>query len=249
MTDRDAILSAVLEHPADDTARLVLADFLREQSDPSDVALGRFLWAGVVASRYRDAGVIEEAEYYTALAELTAVAEQGWPARWLAALGMGPSAPTARDWAWDSTADRVTFRFGALGGEFERGMLTGLTLAFGEWMGSASRALAAWPLAWVVLPGTPGVTLRIAPPGPEPGWRRTAEVRLRERRVPLAGGPVVAALSPFPALVEPAATLSAHQSFPDRAALVQQADAVELLVNLRDQAGDRWPPSAPRLLG
>ena len=73
MTDRESLLSAALDQPDDDTARLVLADFLREQGDPADVALGRFLWAGVVAARYRSANVIEDAEFYTALSGLS-----GW---------------------------------------------------------------------------------------------------------------------------------------------------------------------------
>jgi uncharacterized protein (TIGR02996 family) len=39
-TDRDALLAAVLGDPADDTARLVLADCLRESDDEDDRARG-----------------------------------------------------------------------------------------------------------------------------------------------------------------------------------------------------------------
>ena len=128
MTDRESLLCAALDQPADDTSRLVLADFLREQPDPGDVALGRFLWAGVVASRYRSANVIEDAEFYTALAELSAVASDGWPARWLSSLGLGPSPLAPGDWAWDNVGDRLTVRVGRVTGEFERDMLAGLTV-------------------------------------------------------------------------------------------------------------------------
>jgi uncharacterized protein (TIGR02996 family) len=254
MTDRDALLSAVLEHPADDTARLVLADFLRERSDPSDVALGRFLWAGVVASRYRDADVIEEAEYYAALAELTAVASEGWPARWLAALGPGPAPVTADNWGWDSTADRVTVRLGTVGAEYGRGMLTGLTLGEAEWIAVARAALATWPVELVTVSDVSGLTLRIeAPSDARWGWRLRGELRLPGRRVPLVGGVVAAALSPFPGLVEPATTLRVEWPFPNRAALSAAADtaSLDMFASLRDQAGDRWPPPvapSPRLL-
>jgi uncharacterized protein (TIGR02996 family) len=128
MTDRESPLCAALDQPDDDTSRLVLADFLREQPDPGDVALGRFLWAGVVASRYRSANVIEDAEFYTALAELSAVASDGWPARWLSSLGLGPSPLAPGDWAWDNVGDRLTVRVGRVTGEFERDMLAGLTV-------------------------------------------------------------------------------------------------------------------------
>jgi uncharacterized protein (TIGR02996 family) len=52
MSDRESLWSVALGQPDDDRARLVLADFLREQADTADVGLGRFLWAGVVAGRY-----------------------------------------------------------------------------------------------------------------------------------------------------------------------------------------------------
>jgi uncharacterized protein (TIGR02996 family) len=54
MTDHDALLATVLENPADNTARLVLADLLRESEDGAQQAPGRFLWAGVTASAYHD---------------------------------------------------------------------------------------------------------------------------------------------------------------------------------------------------
>ncbi|HVL15267.1 MAG TPA: TIGR02996 domain-containing protein [Gemmata sp.] len=41
MTDRDHLLAAVLADPADDGARLVLADLLRDGDDPDAQARGR----------------------------------------------------------------------------------------------------------------------------------------------------------------------------------------------------------------
>lgn len=46
MNDRAALLANVLNDPTDDTARLVLADWLED-------VFGRFLRAGVVAARFR----------------------------------------------------------------------------------------------------------------------------------------------------------------------------------------------------
>jgi hypothetical protein len=47
MTDPESPPSA-LDQPEDDTARLELANDIREQPDPADVALGRFLRASVI---------------------------------------------------------------------------------------------------------------------------------------------------------------------------------------------------------
>ncbi|HJZ59719.1 MAG TPA: TIGR02996 domain-containing protein [Gemmataceae bacterium] len=53
MTDREALLVAALGEPADDTARLVLADYLEENGEPD---LGRFVRTGVTAARFRVGG-------------------------------------------------------------------------------------------------------------------------------------------------------------------------------------------------
>src|SRR5262245_34416603 len=146
MTERDALLAAVLADPSDDTARLVLADLLRESDDPDDQARGRLLWAGVTASRFRGHDLIDDPLYHAAQAEISAVAAAGFPALWLSALGLGPAPPTKGDWAWDCTHDRVTVRVGGSVGTFERGMLAELALTLGEWLALAPAALVAWPL-------------------------------------------------------------------------------------------------------
>jgi uncharacterized protein (TIGR02996 family) len=38
LNERNALLTVILENPADDTARLVLADLLRESDDPDTQA-------------------------------------------------------------------------------------------------------------------------------------------------------------------------------------------------------------------
>jgi uncharacterized protein (TIGR02996 family) len=248
MSNHDALLRTILDSPDDDTARLVLADYLREQPDPADVALGRFLWAGVTAARYRSANVIEADEFYTALAELSAVASEGWPVRWLAALRLGPSPLTERDWGWDNVGDRVTARVGRASGEFARGMLTGLTVSLVEWYVSGPVALAAWPVERVTVSDVPGLSFGIDRPEVSPaGWRLSAAVRVPARRVPLTGGPIAAALSPAAVLDESAGEWSTEEVFPDRAALVAGVTSASagLVEALKDEAGDRWPRPFP----
>jgi uncharacterized protein (TIGR02996 family) len=249
MTDRDALLSAILAEPGDDTARLVLADYLREQPDPADVALGRFLWAGVVASHYRSGGVIDAAEFYTALSELSAVASDGWPAGWLGSLGLGSSPPRPRDWGWDNHGDQVRVRVGRVGGEFERGMLARLTVSLREWYEVARAALAAWPLDGVMFSDVPGLALWIDRPDEGPGgWRVAVAMTVQEfpaRRGWLQSffGPERARL-PRPA---PAVRRTAYAILPDRPALVARIRGLsaELVASLRDQAGGQWPAPIP----
>jgi uncharacterized protein (TIGR02996 family) len=105
VTDRDTLHAAILDDPADDTARLVLADLLRESDDPDAQARGRFLWAGVTASRFRDEDVIEDPLYYAAQNEIAAVAADGFPARYVAELSVGPRPLTRSNWSWPAKGD------------------------------------------------------------------------------------------------------------------------------------------------
>ena len=113
VTDRDTLYATVLADPADDTARLVLADLLRESDDPDAQARGRFLWAGVTAAQFRDHELIDDPLYYTDLRELAGVAAER-PTRpcGYRRLGPGPQPADPSDWAWDCTLDRVTVRIG-----------------------------------------------------------------------------------------------------------------------------------------
>jgi uncharacterized protein (TIGR02996 family) len=241
MSDRDAILAAILADPADDTARLVLADLLRESELPDDRARGRFLWAGVTAARHRDDRLIDDPLYYGAQREIEAVASAGYPARWLSALGVGPQPLGERDWAWDSNLDRVTVRVGEARGAFTRGLLSHLAVTLAECDAVVPPALAAWPLEEVAASDVPGLSLDIV--RTVSGWRLEARLRLPRRRVPLGGGTIPAAVAPAPFLTEEPAVWRAQELFPDRPALVASFSSARahLIADLQDAAGDRWP--------
>ena len=144
MGERDTLLTAVLTTPDDDTARLVFADWLEEHGE---AAFGRFLRAGVIAAKYRYAGVIDDREFFDAARVLADVCDSGAPGRWVAALGLGPSPAVRGDWLWDTTGDRVTLRAGNTAAVFGRGMLDALTVTLAEWYDAAERAVRSWPVS------------------------------------------------------------------------------------------------------
>jgi uncharacterized protein (TIGR02996 family) len=244
MTDRDALLAGVLNDPADETARLVLADYLEENGEPD---LGRFIRAAVTAARFRDRGPeLEERELFdAALGEVAAQVVAGNPVAWVADLGLGPRPLTSGDGAAEHvTDDRVTVRIGPTTAEFERGMVVGLTLTLGEWYDVAGRALAAWPVERVSVRDVPGLSVWVSPPtAARPGWLLTGVLKLAARRVPLAGSAVVQSLSPVPFLVEPAEELRVEDGFLTRGELVAgvTAASVRVVDELKEMAGDRWP--------
>src|SRR5580692_11553272 len=96
--DTDPLLELILENPDDDTARLVLADILRESEYPDKQARGRFLWAGVTAYSLCKQVETRNPLYMTARTELRDLARAGWPARCLSQLEIGPSPLTVGDW-------------------------------------------------------------------------------------------------------------------------------------------------------
>jgi uncharacterized protein (TIGR02996 family) len=246
VTDREALLAAVLADPADDTARLVLSDLLRESDIPGDQALGRFIWAGVTAARFRDEEMILDPLYYTAQQEIAEVTSEGWPAVWLSLI-FGITSIRQVGWAWDSTVDRVSVRLGNFTGIYLRGMLHELAVPGLQWGLSASAALASWPLTTGTILDTPGLSYTIGPVSA--GWRLTAHLRLPRRRVPMtAGGVIPAAVSPFPFLVEESTVLHAAETFPDRTTLAAALGMTswELIAELREEAGDRWPNRSAR---
>ena len=245
VTDRDTLLRTVLIHPADDTARLVLADLLRESDDAEVQARGRFLWAGVIASRFRGEPVIDDPIYYSAQEEIATIATAGFPAQWLAELELCPRPLTAGDWAWDNTLDRVSVRVGAGVGTFTRGMLAELTLTLAEWYAVATTAVATWPIESASVADVPGLTFTIQPIGS--GWRLSARLRVVGRRVSLLGGIVPAAVAPRAVLDESAADWRVEELFGDWSALVAgvAGASAALVADLREVAADRWP-SPPR---
>jgi uncharacterized protein (TIGR02996 family) len=241
VTDRETLFAAILSDPTDNTARLVLADMLRELDDPAERALGRFIWAGVTASHFSDDEVIDDPLYYAAQKEIAAVASMGLPAQWLADLGLGVRPLSRGDWLWDNTLDRVTVRIGDTSGGFTRGMLSNLTVPLAQWCTTAPAALELWPLAAGTISDIAGLTFTIGPT--TEGWRLAAQLRLRRRRVPMtAGGVVPAAVSPQPFLIDEAGDVEVESLFPDRAALIAgvHTRSLELVTELRETVGDRW---------
>jgi uncharacterized protein (TIGR02996 family) len=166
VTERDTLLAAVLADPADDTARLVLADMLRESDDPETQAYGRFLWAGVTVSRFNAGDVIDVTLYSEAQSEIASVVSAGFPAQWLSSLGLGPRPLAASDWTWSSELNWVTIQIGGTFGVFERGMLSELYITLGQWYEVAQKALS-WPLKRVIVQDVPGLAFWIDPPTEE----------------------------------------------------------------------------------
>jgi uncharacterized protein (TIGR02996 family) len=241
LRESTALLDLVLANPADDTARLVLADLLRESDDLSEQARGRFLWAGVTASRFRKDDLIEDPMYYTAHREIDAIAKAGHPAKWLAALGIGSNPSAAGKWVWDCTHDRVTFRVGTTTCLFARGMLEGLTLNLDEWYFSSPLVLASEPLEKVTISDVPGLSFAIDQLPAQ--CRLTARLKVPPHRIVIMGGPIPISVAPSPILVETDGDWRVEELFPNRAALIAGvvSASASLASDLREVAGDRWP--------
>ncbi len=243
MDERTALLTAVLNGPADDTDRLVLADWLEEHGEEH---LGRFIRAGVAAARFSGADLIDDPDYYSALRVLSRIATAGHPAAWLAAVGLGTVPLGPGDWAWDNAADRVTVRIGASAGVFRRGLLSELDVSLARWSAVAAPVLSAWPIERVRASDVPGLSFEMTPVAT--GWRLTGRVKMPRRNVPLIRTAVPTAIAPGAVLTDSSAELVADQLFPDRPSLVAGAvrECEALVKELADAAGDRWPRSPQR---
>lgn len=247
MDDRAALFANVLSDPGDDTARLVLADWLDEHGEGT---LARFLRAGLVAARFRDEPLIDDPAYFFALADLAEVTTAGAPAAWLADLGIGPVPLTTGDWVWDNTSDQVTVRVGAVSGVFARGLLAELMAPLSDWYALAPRAFAKWPLESGTVTDVPGLRIGIGPPAAgRAGWLLSATLTLtltltRRRRQALLQYQQATGV-PFP--VPP--QWGAEREFPTRGALAERLApaSAELVDELRGAAGTLWPaPPRPR---
>lgn len=234
MSDRSTLFRLLLDDPADDTARLVLADLLRESDDSEEQARGRFLWAGVVAARFRREDLIDDPIYYTAQREIEAVAAAGHLVRWLAELGVGRWAGE-RPWGWDCVHDRVTLRLGLAAATFARGMLAELELSLADWYETATSVLESSPLESVSIVDVKGLSFSLD--RPDSGWRLTARLKLRPRRIALGGGPIPTVVAPSPVLVETdrwgEATFSSREELCQRVA----QESKELLQSLETDGG------------
>jgi uncharacterized protein (TIGR02996 family) len=241
LNEYTAILNTILENPVDDTARLVLADLLRESNDSAERARGQFLWAGVTAARFRHDDLIDDPLYYTAQREIAAVATAGYPARWLAELGIASQAHTDGDWAWNCIHDAVTVRVGVASSVFARGMLTGLSIGLAEWYRLAPRVLTATPLESIAITDIRGLSFAIDQQTSE--WRLTARLKAPPQRIPFMGGPIPSSVAPSPFLMETAADWRVEELFPTREALLAGATttSASLIDDLQAAAGNRWP--------
>ncbi len=242
MNERTAIHELILANPADDTARLVLADLLRESDDEDEQARGRFLWAGVTASRFIEDDLIEDPLYYTAQQEIAAVASAGYPARWLIDLGIGSHPLEKKDWGWDCIHDRLTVRLRKCSGLFSRGMLSGLSIGLTEWYKLAQRLFSETPLEKISILDRPGLSFGID--HHKSNWRFTASLKLPDQRIPLMGsGSIPSAMAPSPFLMETDSDWHVEELFPSRAALMAKVTATSssLVNELREAVGHRWP--------
>lgn len=240
MTDRATLLANVLAVPSDDTARLVLADWLEENEE---VEFGRFVRAGVLTAQFQARDQLDDPAFYELLRTIAEVTLNGTPARWLSALGIEPSPLTSSDWMWDNTGDRVTIRIGVAAGVFTRGLLSELIVPLEGWYDFATPALSLWPLERGIITDMPGLSFWIEPPDDDqPNWRLIAAVTVqtRRRRRGLLNwfGTLLGPGEDNPRPV-PVNRRSAERSFPDRAALIRSArDAWPVLLNQVRAAAD-----------
>ena len=220
MTERATLLAAALNSPSDNNARLVLSDWLEEHGE---VAFGRFLRAGVVASKYRGERVVEDRAFYDALGVLAEVAESRLPGRWVSELGLGSSPSVLDDWLWDTDGHRVTVRQGETTGLYSRGLLTGLRVGLVEWFSISRVALGRWPLEWVEMRDAPGlrVTIRAPDEGGGGQWTLGVEFRSQDRRSRARGK-----------------THKAAVEYPTRGDLIEGVPVavVEMIVDVRRQS-------------
>jgi hypothetical protein len=252
VSERNALVAAVL----DDPARLVLADCLRESDDRDDRAFGRFLWAGVVASRFDDTA--DGGLHLAAKAELNAITSAGLPARWLYNLGFGANPLATGNWTWDTSLDRVVVRSRDAAATFARGMLAELAVTLDEWYDIGLHGvLARWPVEVVLALDVPGLAFWVEPPGDGgPSWRLEARLAVMPLRPPgrrrgllrrlgaAVFGTPESEVRPLEAL-----SWSACEDFPNRAALVASVEPASgvLVEELRGAAGAHWPdPSRGR---
>jgi len=257
MTDRATLLAHCLAQPADDTARLVYADHLRESDTPAVRQLGRFVWAGVTLSRFRGTEPVTDGMFFDAARDLEETGPRALAAQLKAVLGW--------EWervAWDQDAykpDRLTAAHMPdwVGGKsllprhtvgpravYERGMLCGLRLTFAEWRRVGAAVLAVCPLERIEVLDVPGLVLTIA--GPDaPGWRLAGDLELPSRNAALVAGVAGRPTQPTrltaisPTAAERPDGLSREELCGD--ARLLPALSLSVALDLQRRAGDRWP--------
>ncbi len=241
LTDRDALLESVLEHPQDATARLVLADRLRELDNPSEQALGRFIWGSVMVAQMIDpfgsisfsAGLRQATRDLKLLKEgkkeMAAGVQAGYPVQWLAELGLARRPHRATDWIHELRNHQMFFRLYKSGGTFVSGMLTELALTSTLWCRIAAIVLARWPIERVVLGDMsrpteerPDVTFLISrSKGKSQAWSASARFKIVGVR----------------------RSIRVSRQYRDRKTMVarMKTDVVEMMEFLRQQIAAEWP--------
>jgi uncharacterized protein (TIGR02996 family) len=216
MTDGGALLAAVLEHPGDDTPRLVYADWLDDhgEHDRADLIRVQCEAARLPACEVARGRVGDRCLY-------------GYPARGQAC------GPCSRLLALDRRADWLhgtamarplrQLPWGMAGrGDVSRGFLWVIRPTLSQWQAHAPALLAAHPLDRVEVADVPGLAFGVSPPVKEsPHWSLTGVISL------------------------PGDALPAHAMAyaPTRPALVVGCGraVAEIVDRLRDMSGDRWP--------
>jgi uncharacterized protein (TIGR02996 family) len=137
MTDRAALLSAILANPDDDILRLVYADALAETGLPAEEARARFIRLQI---RVAGAGADEllSPELAELTAEILALAAR-WARVWLAELP-GPVATAVREQRRGAAA-------------FQRGFVDGVRLSASAFLWTAPRLFARAPITDMHLHG------------------------------------------------------------------------------------------------
>ncbi len=137
MSERDALLSAILADPADDISRLVFADWLEETAAPVASARARFIRLQIeLAHGTPDEDYPQHASEITE--ELDALVAR-WARAWLAELP-----PPVAKAVWKQ-------RLGA--GAFRRGFVDGVTLSADVFLRTAPELFAAAPVTSLHLQG------------------------------------------------------------------------------------------------
>lgn len=172
MSERDALLAAVLADPTDDTARLVYADGLEETGPPVARARARFIRLQIELAAYGREPAHDPHDAFETHRQIDAIAAQ-WARAWLAELPL----PVANA-LWKLHPGAAAFR---------RGFVDGVALPAGLFREHAAGLFAATPLTALHLHCGPGTRAAA-------GLLACPHVR-RLRSVRLSGGAIGASVA------------------------------------------------------
>ncbi len=154
------VFAAVIARPDDTHARLVLADWLDENTRDDQ---GAFIRASIELANF--AGPDRE----RAEGALAALSGETL-ARRFAALGFVTGALADDDWMVHLEDDRVTVHTGDASGTYARGMLAELNVTQRTWVTVARTVLETTPLERATITDVPGLSFAVEPPGGQRGW-------------------------------------------------------------------------------